>query len=129
MVQVIVVIRELGKQAPDYSLPFELPEVPAVGAYLSITRTGDREPFSEDVVVRHVWWRLKHPENDGVSFGEPKVGSLTEIFLECDMVEGPYSNDQWRASAVAARARGVDVPTMEISRFSVPESALSGTGE
>jgi hypothetical protein len=66
MVQINLVVRELGRLKPDYSLDFELPEVPAVGSYISIQRLDHPEPYGEDVIVRKVWWRLKHPET-GVS--------------------------------------------------------------
>ncbi len=32
MLQVIIVVRESGRLKPEYSLPFELPEVPAISA-------------------------------------------------------------------------------------------------
>jgi hypothetical protein len=38
MVQVNIVVREIGILKPDFSLDFELPEVPAVGIYISSTR-------------------------------------------------------------------------------------------
>jgi hypothetical protein len=129
MVQIIVVIREAGSEKIDYSLHFDVPEVPSAGAYISVTRTGDREPYSEDLIVRHVWWRLSHPENAAISSGEPKVGSLTEIFVECDIAEGPYASDAWRRTVNSARNRGLEVPAFEVRRFSVPESTFEKGSE
>lgn len=124
MTRIIVVVREPGRLKPDYSLPFEVPQVPAVGSYLSVNRPGDPEPYSEDLVVRQVWWRLHHPETEGFA-GEPeKVGKVTEIFVECDVAEGPYSTDRWRASAVSARERGHSVEEFAVERFSVRQSDL-----
>ncbi len=45
MVKINLVVRELGKLKPDYSLDFELPEVPAIGSYISIQRPDHPEPF------------------------------------------------------------------------------------
>jgi hypothetical protein len=44
MVKINLVVRELGKLKPDYSLDFELPEVPAIGSYISIQRPDHPEP-------------------------------------------------------------------------------------
>jgi hypothetical protein len=38
MTRVIIIVREAGKLKPDYSLDFDLPEVPQVGAYVSMHR-------------------------------------------------------------------------------------------
>ena len=97
--------------------------MPEIGSVISITREGEREPFSEDVVVRHVWYRLKHPTRDGVTEGR-QVGRVTEIFVECDIAEGPYASDHWRKTAEAARRQGAKVETFPIVRFALRESDL-----
>ncbi|MBB4373570.1 hypothetical protein GGD63_006393 [Bradyrhizobium sp. cir1] len=81
MTRAIVVVREVGKLNPEYSLEFDLPEVPRVGSYISINRPDNPEPYSEDMIVEKVWWRLHHPETRaGFSASEPaKIGKLTEI--------------------------------------------------
>jgi hypothetical protein len=124
MVQVIVVIREIGREKPDYSLPFDLPGVPSAGDYISIFRP-DSPTHSEDVIVRHVWWHLHSPETRAVvTGGEPKIGRLREVMVECDVAVGPYARDQWRDSAEAAKRRGVDVAEFNVARVSVRESDL-----
>jgi hypothetical protein len=98
MVQIVVVVREPKSLAMESSLTFEVSEVPRVGDYVSIRRKVDqREPHGQDVIVRHVWWRLTHPEAEGYqSSEEPSVGELAEISVECDPAIGPYSSEQWR---------------------------------
>ena len=129
MVRVIVVVRELGQLKPDYSLSFDLPEVPKVGSYVSVHRPDHREPFGEDLVVRCVWWRLHHPETRGfIGDEEEKIGRLQEVFVECDPALGPYASDRWRASVTAAEQRGVQVDHFEVARFSVRESDLNSKG-
>src|SRR5712671_5796468 len=121
MTRVTVVIREVGKLNPDYSLEFELPEVPKVGSYISIHRPDNPEPYSEDMIVEKVWWRLHHPETRAVTSGdEPlKIGSLKEIFVECVQAIGPWSTDRWRDKLDQRRKRGAEIPEFEVARVSV----------
>lgn len=99
MIEVIIVVRESVTGKPDFSLHFDLPEIPRVGDYISIRRLDQREPYGEDVIVRHVWWRLHHPETHGYQSSEkPAVGKLVEIFVECDPALGPFSSESWRNS-------------------------------
>ena len=109
MVEVIVVVREPGTVEPDFSLNFELPEIPRIGDYISIRRLDQREPFGEDVIVRHVWWRLHHPETHGFAFSDkPAIGKLVEIYIECDPALSPHSSDSWRRSLETARPGNVE---------------------
>ena len=43
--RVIVIVRESGRLKPDYSLEFDLPDIPAVGSYLSIQRPDKPRPL------------------------------------------------------------------------------------
>jgi hypothetical protein len=122
---VIIVVREEGRLKPDYWLKFEVPEVPAVGSYISIRRQDKREPLGEDLVVRKVWWRLTHPETEPFA-GKPKVGSLTEIFVECDVAVGPYSSTDWRTKVEAARARGIEIEEFQLDRRVFPLPNVDG---
>jgi hypothetical protein len=124
MPKVTIVIRELGRAKPDYSLDFDLPELPRIGDYLSIHRPDKPEPFGEDIIVRRIWWRLEHPETRTVTSGTPKIGGLKEIMVECEPAIGPYSSDAWRTQLERARANGAKVETFEIERVSVRESDL-----
>lgn len=120
MVKFLVVVREPGRLAPDYSLEFEAPVLPREGDYLSVQRPDHERPFGEDMIVAKVWWRLAHPATGGVQWEPLEVGSLDEIFVECVPAVGPWSCDGWRDSL--ARAGG---PALEVSRLSVRESELA----
>ena len=123
--KIILVVREADRLKPDYSLDFEVPEIPAVGAYVSITRPDTPEPYSEDVIVRQVWWRLHHPETGtAISSDKAQVGKVVEIFVECDIAEGPYASDDWRAVAQSARERGHEVSSFDVERFCVRQNEL-----
>jgi len=122
MVQINIVVREIGKLKPDFSLDFELPEVPAVGSYISILRPDTPEPYGEDLVVRKVWWRIKHPETKGFDRAPAKIGSFHEIFVECNQAAGPYSSDTWLSLLDSAKKRGVEIEEFQVSRLSVTES-------
>jgi len=121
MPRVTVVIRDVGNLKPDYSLDFDLPELPREGDYISIHRPDKREPYGEDLIVRKVWWRLNHPETSGFATEPLKVGNLNEIFVECDQAIGPHSSDAWRDRLTAAKELGEDVHEFEVARFSVRE--------
>jgi hypothetical protein len=125
MVKINLVVREPAKLKPDYSLDFELPEVPAIGSYISIYRSDKPKPFGEDVIVRKIWWRLEHPEaRSSISANVSKTGSVIEIFVECEIALGPYASDDWRKWATGAKARGAIVEEFEVARLSVRESEL-----
>jgi hypothetical protein len=113
MIQVEIVVREVGRTKPEYSLAFELPQIPNVGDYISIRRLDVREPLGEDLIVRHVWWRLHHS-------GEPfSLGAVTEIFVECDQAIGPYSTASWRATLETKKNAGANVEVFEVDRMPV----------
>ena len=124
MVQVNIVVLEIGKLKPDFSLDFELPEVPAVGSYISILRPDTPEPYGEDLIVRKVWWRLKHPETRGAESPPAKIGSFHEIFVECNQAAGPYSSESWLSLLDSAKKRGVEIEEFHVSRLSAPESEI-----
>jgi hypothetical protein len=123
MTRVNVIIREAGSLKPDYSLDFDLPEVPKPGSYISIQPPDKPDPYGEDLIVEKVWWGLKHPETAGFGSGPAKIGSVVEIFVECSPAIGPWSSDAWRDGLKAAIARG-DVKTFEVSRLSVRQDFL-----
>lgn len=118
--EIIVVVRELGKKRPEFHIKFAVPQLPRVGDYISIYRP-DSERYSEDVIVRAVWWELQHPESGGSASGAEKVGKCLDIMVECDRAEGPSAGDRWRDSAAAARTRGIEVPKFEVDRISFRE--------
>lgn len=116
MPQVEIVVREVGRTKPEFSLSFNLPEIPKVGDYISIRRIDVREPLGEDIIVRHVWWRLNHT-------GEPlSSGGVTEIFVECDKAIGPYSTNSWKSFLEAKVRGGAEVEVFDVDRM--PMSSL-----
>jgi len=124
MVKITLMVRELGGLKPDFSLQFELPEVPAVGSYISVQRPEHEAEWGEDVIVRKIWWRLRHPETAAVASPPLKVGAVREIVVECEVATSPWSSDRWLKSAEFARARGVHVGAFEVARLNIRESDL-----
>lgn len=124
---VTIVIREPGSLSPDYSLDFDLPAIPTEGSFISIVREGEQEPYSEDLLVKAVWWRLSHPTSDAVSTHR-EIGKVSEIFVECDTAQGPHASTQWLKTVDAARQRGAEVVTFPIYRYSIPQKDLPPTG-
>ncbi|MBB3900116.1 hypothetical protein [Roseococcus suduntuyensis] len=122
MIRVTVVVREVGRLSPDYSIDFDLPQIPAVGDYLSVQRPDTPDPYGEDLIVRQVWWRLKYPSTEGYArSGQPvPVGKVQEIFVECDQAIGPWTSDRSRDYLTAAyTGRGLQIPELEVARLSI----------
>lgn len=118
MVEVVIVVREVRTPKPDFSVVFELPEIPRVGSYISINRPDHKEPYGEDLIVKRVWWRLHHPNTSGFETGERQLGRVTEIFVECDPAVGPWSSDDWRKLYEGR------VEELDVERLSVPEHLI-----
>ncbi len=96
MVEVIAVVRNVGRLMPNRFQRLVLPDIPAVGSYISLQGADGTSPTGEDLIVRQVWWRVRcSPDAPSAS---QTAGSLKEIFLECDPAIGPYSSTEWRQS-------------------------------
>ncbi|MCI4678293.1 hypothetical protein K9U39_07890 [Rhodoblastus acidophilus] len=119
MVKAKVVVRDLDRSKPFHELDFELPEIPAIGSYLSIRRPDAAPPFGEDFVVHAVWWRLSHPAAGAEGGGAAEGGKLQEILIECGPATSPYSSDEWLRWADGARARGLCVPAIGAGRRAI----------
>lgn len=117
MARVTIVVREVRSSEPEFQLDFELPAVPAVGSYISINFPDAPEPYGEDLIVRRVWWRLRHSDTKGR--GTSGVGGLTEVLVECDQALGPWSTDRWRDQLEQARANGAKVEDFDVKRLSI----------
>lgn len=123
--RVTIVVNELDSHKP-YSLEFELDAVPTIGSYISIQRPDVLPPHGEDLIVRHVWWRLQHPETGGYGSEPPKIGGAVEIFIECQPAIGPYSSDRWRDNLERLEAAGHDVERFNVSRLSIRQDEMGG---
>jgi hypothetical protein len=125
-VRVRLYVCEPGERKPDFSLAFNLPEVPRPGDYISVYREDKETPHTEDLIVRHIWWNLETTEaRTSTSEDEERVGNLREIGVECEMALGPCSTDQWRDRIVQHEANSRTIKRFDVSRFSVREKDLS----
>lgn len=113
MPKVIVAVREVGRQKIDYSLVFDLPEIPRVGEYISVTRP-DVAPWTEDFVVRKVWWQLNYPNSDGYRENDDERGTVADILVLCDQAIGPQSADRWRDGLERRRESGTEVEEFDV---------------
>lgn len=121
MIDVLVIIREPGREKPMSTYRFQLPSLPRIGDYLSICGPDIRPPFGEDVIVKHIWWRLQHPSAGATIYDDTAIGRVEEIFVECDIAQGPYASSTWKKQAATARAKGVEVEEFGISRISIAQ--------
>lgn len=113
---IIVVVREVGRLRPEYSRKFEVPVLPRVGDYLSVSSPDLHDPLGEDLIVRKVWWRLLHPALDNPERGDDAKGRVIEIFVECETALGPYASRAWRSRVEAARARRILIEEFDVAR-------------
>jgi len=74
-----------GGGETDFSLEFNLPELPREGDYICINRPG--QTGNEDFIVRRVWWNL---ETVGDASGPGKV---TAIQVECEFAVSDFSSE------------------------------------
>jgi hypothetical protein len=120
MVKGTIMVREPGDTKPDFSIKFELPELPRPGDYISMHRSDQPTPHTEDLVVRHVWWMLEVTETRGAE----EVGNLGELVVECEMALGPWATDKWRDAMMLHRQKGKTVEEFNIARLIVRETDL-----
>ena len=120
MIKVIIVIREIGRTKPDFSLEFNLPTLPRKGDYISIQRLDKPRPYGEDMIVREIWWRLDHAETGNFVTGAIKVGTVNEIIIECEPATSPYSSNDWKKYVESNRS-ATSIPTFDVARFNVRE--------
>lgn len=123
--RVTIVVNELDSHKP-YSLEFDLEAVPTIGSYISIQRPDLPAPYGEDLIVRHVWWQLTHPETGGFASEPAKIGGTSDIVVECQPAIGPYSSDRWRDNLERLEAAGHDVERFNVSRFSIRQDEMGG---
>jgi hypothetical protein len=116
--KVRIMVREVGELKPEYSLDFDLPEIPSPGSYISIQRPNAFGDHGEDLIVDQVWWRLQ--------LDEAGIGSIKMIFVECVQAIGPWSSDRWRDTLEAQRKRGKEVPELKVARFGAREDSAKG---
>jgi len=123
MINVTVVVREVGGLNPVCSLNFVLPVIPRIGEYISIQKKEKLKPFGEDMVVSKVWWRLSHPETSSFPTADEsrRIGSVDEVFVECTPAISPYSSDDWRASVERSVESG-ESEIFEVARSTIHES-------
>jgi hypothetical protein len=91
----------------------------APGDCISISGLDARQPLGKDLIARKIWWRLYHPTTGGDDPDEPIKGRLEEIFVECDIAEGPYASKAHRDAIAIAEAKGIVVELFGISRMPI----------
>src|SRR5438105_3072298 len=84
-----------GGGEADYSLPFDMPELPRPGDYISVCRPG--QIGSEDFIVRRVRWALDFPETSAVSDNRV-IGKLRDVYVEGEFAESPFSSEAHKRS-------------------------------
>ena len=90
-----------GGGEAEYTLDFDLPSVPQVGDYVSVTRPG--EDGTADFIVRRAWWALNYP-SVGVAHGG---GVLHSVIVECEFAHGPRPSAAHQRTCELYASRGL----------------------
>jgi hypothetical protein len=114
MLEVIIAVREPGRLKPDTSARFELPEIPAIGSYITVNRPGESAPWGEEMIVKKIWWILHSPSGSTVEDSPEHIGTAKQIIVLCEAAIGPFSTKSWRR----AHEGRPGVQAFEVSRFS-----------
>jgi hypothetical protein len=112
LTNIVICIRQPGRLEIEDWCTIDVPEVPNVGDYISLSSLDVREPLSEDCIVRHVWWRLKRGAD-----GPDSVGSTIETLVECDVAIGPYASKAWQERVRLVRSWGIPIEVFDVARI------------
>lgn len=115
MTQIVLCVRQPGGAEIQDSMLLEVPQVPGVGDYVSVSSLDLREPLSEDYIVRRVWWRLRRADETN----DESVGIFSEVFVECDVSVGPYATASWQRMVAALRKSGIQIEPFDVARITV----------
>lgn len=102
LVQLVVV--PPGGGETDYSLDFDLPELPRPGDYICVSRP-DRNGH-ENFIVRRTWWMLDFPMRESDEGNKNIVGTISKVFVECEFANGPYDSESHKKSCEMYKNRG-----------------------
>ena len=92
MVRAELIIVPPGGGEAEYKLTFDLPAAPNAGDYISIMRTGAKEPGFENFIVRRSWWTLEVADGPAIVVsGEEPIGKLHQLAVECEIARGALS--------------------------------------
>ncbi len=92
----------------DYSLEFDLPNVPQVGEYILIQRGEDSG--TEDFIVRRTWWGLKIDEKQS-------VGTFEQLQVECEFARGHHSSEDHKKACDMYDVRGKPPKNFEMTAY------------
>ena len=89
-----------GGGETDYSLDFDVPELPREGDYICINRPG--QIGNEDFIVRRIWWNL---ETVGDENGP---GKFIAVHVECEFALSDFSSESHAQVAKGSGAKSFD---------------------
>lgn len=92
VMEIIVVVVPPGGGEAEYSLPFEVPEAPNEGDYISVKRP-QTDGF-EHFIVRRRRWMMEFPEAPPVETEDDyTVGETEKLYIEAEIAEGPVPSE------------------------------------
>ena len=95
-----------GGGETDYSILFEMPEIPRAGDYISIHRPN--QAGTENFIVKRTWWDLEFDEKAG-------LGTSKEVWVECEFALSPFSSDNHKRACEGYKIRKGEVKEFDES--------------
>jgi hypothetical protein len=92
----------------DYSIPFEIPELPRAGDYIYITRPDQKG--TENFIVKRTWWNLTFDEKTG-------TGSQTDIWVECEFALSPLSSENHKRACERYQGKTGELKSFDESMY------------
>jgi hypothetical protein len=97
-----------GGGETDYSIPFELPEIPRAGDYISIQRSN--QAGTENFIVRRTWWNLEFDE-------AAKTGTCTEVWVECEFALSPFASENHKRACESYKIKKGELKEFDESMY------------
>lgn len=92
----------------EYSLVMDMPEIPRLGDYISITRPG--QTGAETFIVKRAWWNLEVDES------KPKA-AVKEIQVECEFAVSKLASEDHRRTCQDYHARNGRLLEFDVSMY------------
>ena len=105
-----------GGGEADYSLEFELPELPQAGDYISISRPAEEGTI--DFIAKRTWWSLDYPSSELYADpNNPVQGTFQSAMVECEVAIGPRSSASHIRSCKGYEARKGKLLEFDVSTY------------
>ncbi|MGL6075121.1 MAG: alpha/beta hydrolase [Fimbriiglobus sp.] len=97
-----------GGGETDYSIAFDMPEIPRPGDYITIHRAG--RSGTENFIVKRTWWNLEFDDKE-------KQGKTMDIWVECEFAVSPDSSEHHNAACKSYESKKGQIKKFDKSMY------------